>query len=86
VSTFEERKPEEPLTSFPPVAKQKGVVKFFNTAAGFGFIAPSDGGRDIFVQADAINGAAALAEGDAVEFEVVADAARGNKAEGVNKI
>jgi CspA family cold shock protein len=50
---------------------QKGTVKFFNDAKGFGFITPDAGGKDVFVHANDTGGAH-LKEGDKVEFEVVA--------------
>jgi len=52
-----------------------GTVKFFNTARGFGFIAPTDGGNDVFVHATALEraGIDSLREGDRVSYEVVSD-------------
>ena len=49
-----------------------GTVKWFNESKGFGFIAPSDGGDDVFVHFSAIQGVGfkTLAEGQTVEFEV----------------
>jgi len=46
-----------------------GTVKFFNDEKGFGFIAPDDGGKDVFVHANGLNGTT-LNEGDKVSFEV----------------
>ena len=58
-----------------------GTVKFFNTAKGFGFIAPEGGGKDVFVHATAVEaaGIGLLNEGDKVTFDVQPDA-RGSKA------
>ena len=49
---------------------QKGTVKFFNTAKGFGFITPESGGKDVFVHANDLGGAV-IQEGSKVEFDVV---------------
>jgi len=58
-----------------------GIVKFFNTTKGFGFIAPEDGGKDVFVHASALeaSGLYTLTEGQRVSFEIQAEA-RGPKA------
>ena len=55
-----------------------GTVKWFNDAKGYGFIAPEDGSKDVFVHHSAIAGSGfkTLAEGAKVEFEV----RQGNKA------
>lgn len=60
-----------------------GKVKFFNAGKGFGFIAPDDGSKDVFVHANDIGGAQ-LNEGDTVEFEVV-DGKKGPQASNVRK-
>jgi CspA family cold shock protein len=52
-----------------------GVVKFFNSAKGFGFIAPANGDKDVFVHASALEQAGIhfLKEGDKVSFELEDD-------------
>lgn len=52
-----------------------GTVKFFNASKGFGFIAPEDGGKDVFVHSSAVemSGMRVLSEGQRVSFEIQAD-------------
>jgi CspA family cold shock protein len=49
---------------------KSGTVKFFNTAKGFGFITPDEGGKDVFVHINDLGGAV-IQEGSKVQFEVV---------------
>ena len=52
-----------------------GTVKFYNGQKGFGFIAPTDGGKDVFVHATALEraGFSGLAEGQKLQFELEQD-------------
>ncbi|HML12359.1 MAG TPA: cold-shock protein [Xanthobacteraceae bacterium] len=52
-----------------------GTVKFFNMQKGYGFIQPSDGGKDVFVHISAVqrSGMQSLVEGQKVSFEVVTE-------------
>jgi CspA family cold shock protein len=49
-----------------------GTVKWFNTEKGYGFIAPDDGGKDIFVHISAVerSGLTGLADNQKVNFEM----------------
>jgi len=62
----------------------RGTVKWFNEKKGFGFIQQAEGGPDVFVHFSAITseGFKTLAEGQAVEFDLVQDA-KGAKAQNV---
>jgi cold shock protein len=67
------------------VVREKGVVKWFNAAKGYGFIQRANG-DDVFVHFSAIqmNGYRTLEEGAEVEFEVKRGP-KGLQAENVNR-
>ena len=60
----------------------KGTVKFYNGQKGFGFIAPEDGGADVFIHATALEraGIHSLSEGQAVSFDTEVDSRSGKTA------
>jgi CspA family cold shock protein len=59
-----------------------GTVKFYNTQKGFGFIAPDDGSKDVFVHATALEkaGMRGLVEGQKIAFNVETDSRSGKSA------
>jgi CspA family cold shock protein len=65
--------------------RQHGIVKFFNAAKGYGFITPSEGGKDIFVHVTAVqrSGIPELTEGMKLSFDVQPDP-RGRGFQAVN--
>ena len=67
--------------------RMTGTVKWFNNDKGFGFIAPEDGSKDIFVHHTAIQGSGykSLDEGEKVEFDV-AQGQKGPQAENVTRL
>ena len=52
-----------------------GTVKWFNNAKGFGFIAPEDGDKDVFVHVSAVErgGMTTLSEGQRISYDVVTE-------------
>ncbi len=49
-----------------------GIVKWFNPTKGFGFVAPEDGGKDVFVHISAVQkaGMRSLAQGQKISFDM----------------
>ena len=62
-----------------------GTVKWFNESKGYGFISPSDGGKDVFVHFSAIQaeGFKTLQEGQSVNYDVE-DGPKGPQASNVH--
>ncbi len=61
-----------PLQLLKEITMATGTVKWFNAEKGFGFIAPDEGGADVFAHFSAINssGYRSLEENQKVEFDV----------------
>lgn len=77
-----------PRRDYPPVERgprQSGVVKFFKSDKGFGFITPDDGETDVFVHISAVerSGLASLDSGQRISFETEPDR-RGKGPKAVN--
>lgn len=55
-----------------------GIVKWFNSTKGFGFIQPEDGGKDVFVHITALEqaGIGHLGEGQRVSYELASNKGR----------
>lgn len=66
---------------------QTGTVKWFNADRGFGFIAPSDGGKDLFAHLREIQegGLETLTENQQVQFEVT-QGAKGPQASNIRAV
>ncbi len=58
-----------------------GTVKWFNTTKGYGFIQPTDGGKDVFVHASAVERSElnALVEGQTLSYELERDRRSGKE-------
>ena len=63
-----------------------GTVKWFNAQKGYGFIQPSDGGKDVFVHISAVQraGMTTLMEGQKISYELLTE--RGKTAAGNLKL
>jgi CspA family cold shock protein len=61
---------------------ESGTVKFYNDQKGYGFIAPDNGNKDVFVHATALEraGIHGLAEGQKVSFDTEVDQRSGKTA------
>ncbi|WP_103173952.1 cold-shock protein [Paracoccus sp. SY] len=59
-----------------------GTVKFFNSAKGFGFIQPDDGGSDAFVHISAVerSGLGDIVEGQKLSYDLERDRKSGKMA------
>ncbi|MEM7440838.1 MAG: cold-shock protein [Pseudomonadota bacterium] len=62
----------------------QGTVKWFNTTKGFGFIAPDEGGNDVFVHISAVerSGLTGLADNQKVTYDL--EAGRDGRSSAVN--
>jgi CspA family cold shock protein len=61
-----------------------GTVKWYNDQKGYGFIAPDQGGKDVFVHASALEraGIRGLSEGQKVSYDIETDQRSGKQSAG----
>jgi CspA family cold shock protein len=61
-----------------------GTVKWFNPTKGYGFVAPDEGGKDIFVHISAVQkaGMRTLTQGEKISFDI--EAQKDGRAAAVN--
>jgi CspA family cold shock protein len=73
IITTSKTKIEDNNTRLGDVQMPSGTVKWFNTAKGFGFIAPDEGGADVFVHISAVeqSGLTGLADDEKVTYELI---------------
>jgi CspA family cold shock protein len=59
-------------------------VKWYNSTKGYGFIEPTDGGKDVFVHVSAVEGAGlrGLNEGQKISYEIEVDRRSGKESAG----
>ncbi|MUG79303.1 cold-shock protein [Bombella sp. ESL0380] len=62
-----------PAPDLSQAEEMRGIVKWYNTTKGFGFITPETGGKDVFVHASALerSGLHGLADGQQIGMKVV---------------
>ena len=90
-STASQEPPRRQRPAYPSgdraAVEELGTVKWYNTNKGFGFIAPDQGGKDIFVHASTLEraGIMGLAEGQRVAIDV-AQGQKGPEAVGLRLI
>src|SRR3712207_5718230 len=82
------RRAEAPAANVQPTAKghpmSTGTVKWYNDQKGYGFIAPDQGGKDVFVHASALEraGIRSLRDGQKVSYEIETDQRTGKQSAG----
>ena len=61
-----------------------GTVKWYNDQKGYGFIAPDEGGKDVFVHASALEraGIRGLRDGQKVSYKIETDQRSGKQSAG----
>ncbi len=66
------------ITNTKEIIMANGTVKWFNPSKGYGFLAPEDGGKDIFIHTSALEkaGLRRLDENQKVSYEIATNKGR----------